>query len=405
MMNIESVIATTKYEPRPYQVRIIQTAYESFFGLYKDRSGRIQDACSSVLIESPTGSGKTCMSLLALKVIQHQIPDLTIGWVAMRRNLLKQAAHENIEKGVNVQNIHFVSMYDKFPAALHQAKEEGKPIMLVPDEAHHDATNSMANLHNALKPKFVLGMTATPFRTDSLKLCFNRVIKDAGIHQLIQGGYLSPYVHYTIPKWSPSEVAKHYAASPDRWGKSIFFFKNLANCYLLQKHLNRMGFSSEVVTGESDCDQQLDDFRADKVKCLINCMKLVEGFDCPELKTAWIRDSGRGPTVQMGGRAFRKHPSLPFKQIVQSEGTHWPFMKTAHPQSQHVWKNGEWRSLEANSEQIERTAAACQFFVATQETAMPKFILAKGAKKASRWNNQPNQEFGTGQRDRIIDHD
>jgi superfamily II DNA or RNA helicase len=73
-------------------------------------------------------------------------------------------------------------------------------------------------LHNIIMPDFVLGMTATPFRTDSMKLCFSKVIKDAGIHQLIQDGYLSRYHHYTIPNWNPNTVAEFYAADPTRWG-------------------------------------------------------------------------------------------------------------------------------------------------------------------------------------------
>ena len=43
-----------------------------------------------------------------------------------------------------------------------------------------------------------VGLSATPFRADKVKLCFDSVIKDAGIHGLIQDGYLAQYHHYTL---------------------------------------------------------------------------------------------------------------------------------------------------------------------------------------------------------------
>src|SRR5205823_2713125 len=79
--------------------------------------------------------------------------------------------------------------------------------MLVVDEAQHDAASSMAYLHNRIQPRFILGLSATPFRADRVKLCFDTVLKDAGIARLIQGGYLSPFHHYTLPAYSPAAVA------------------------------------------------------------------------------------------------------------------------------------------------------------------------------------------------------
>ena len=146
----------------------------------------------SVLVESPTGSGKTIMGLEVARQMQRRY-GFSIGWVAMRRNLLSQAEEENRRRGFGV-DLKFISMFDKNPPQVD---------MLVVDEAQHDAAMSMANLHCTIHPKKILGLTATPFRTDRIKLCFDKVIKDAGIHQLIQDGYLSRYHHYTIPAYTP----------------------------------------------------------------------------------------------------------------------------------------------------------------------------------------------------------
>lgn len=373
---VDSLVSRTQLQPRPYQKRIVSKTLKMFNGSYVNQDGRAEAAARAVMIESPTGSGKTSIGLLACKGLQEANPDLHVGWVAMRRTLLGQAASENVAKGIRVDNISYISMFEHEPERILQAKAAGKPILLVVDEAQHDCASSMTHLHNILEPRFVIGLTATPFRTDKMKLCFDKVIKDAGIHALIQDGYLSKFDHYTIDEWSPEAVCERYSAEPDRWGKSIFYFKDTNLCFRLQDLLKANGHESEVVTGSSDCDTQLARFRSGEVKCLINCMKLTEGFDEPSLRTAWVRDSGKGCTMQMGGRAFRLHPDLPKKNIVQSKNTKWPFIKTAMPIYQYVWQNGDWTSLTLNPK-INEINRNTRIAISMTEVEMPKFITAR----------------------------
>lgn len=382
-MRLDSIIARTRIEPRPYQRRIVGKVLDMYGGRWKGLDGKVEQAASSIMIESPTGSGKTVMALLACKAMKDEYPNLVIGWVAMRRNLLAQAARENAEKGINVADIHFISMFDKSPDVLIDAKANGHPIMLVIDEAQHDAASSMAHLHNIVTPDYILGMTATPFRTDRMKLCFDKIIKDAGIHQLIQDGFLSQFDHYSIPNWDAQTVADHYCAEPDRWGKSIFYFVSLDACFELHSIFRNRGIVSDVVTGSSDWEDQLDRFRDGETPCLINCMKLTEGFDEPSLQTAWVRDSGKGCTMQMGGRAFRKHPKFPVKQIVQSKNTRWPFIRTALPRMQYLWQNDEWESLQVNP-RINAINNNARMAIATTMVEIPKFVLERQMKKSAR---------------------
>lgn len=383
---VDNVIASTGIQPRPYQKRIVGKAHAIFSGTFKNAQGEVEPPAKSVIIESPTGSGKTVMALTTCKVLQADEPNLVIGWVAMRRNLLAQAAEENTRKGINVQNIHFVSMFDRRPDALLKARSEGKKVLLVVDEAQHDAASSMSHLHNIIDPAMILGMTATPFRTDRMKLCFDKVIKDAGIHTLIQDGYLSKFNHFTIDTWNPETVARHYLAEVDRWGKSIFYFKNLEQCFELNRILSDAGIRNEVVTGETDWEDQLERFKDGSVPCLINCMKLTEGFDEPSLQTAWVRDSGKGCTMQMGGRAFRLHQDLPVKNVVQSKNTRWPFIKTAMPEYQYLWQNDTWLSLKINPK-LEQINLNARIAICSIPVSLPKFITDKAKKRVTRIRN------------------
>lgn len=362
MVVVADFIANTKADPRPYQERVVNKAYDCL----------TTQGMRSVLIESPTGSGKTIMALLTSLMI-HQHDNLRLGWVAMRRHLLKQVEHENTLKGFNLP-LHYISMFDKDPPT--------DIDLLVVDEAQHDVTSSMAHLYAKIKPKRILGLSATPFRADRVKLCFDSVIKDAGIPTLIRDGYLAPYHHFTIPKWGVDEVVQLYLAEQKRWGKSIMYFHRLAQCAEAQDKLTRAGITCDTVSGSSDTDQQLVEFHDGKLQVMLNCMKLTEGFDCPDLQTVFLRPSCKSVTIQMAGRVLRKHPKFGFKQIVQCEKTPYPFPKTALAALQHTLTNGEWRTLEVNphiEDVTQRTIRA----LAHIKVTMPEFItkqLLKGPK-------------------------
>jgi superfamily II DNA or RNA helicase len=370
-MDINTLIASTRVDPRPYQQRIVSRAVE----LFCDRGMR------SLLVESPTGSGKTVMGLLIARALQERLGVRT-GWVAMRRNLLTQADAENRERGLGVAAT-FLSMFDRDPPT-------GLDLLVV-DEAQHDAANSMAHLHNVIRPRFILGLSATPFRTDKVKLCFDSVIKDAGIHRLIQDGYLSPYHHYTIPAFTPAEVAHFYCHEPRRWGKSIMYFHTLEQCELARTLLTARGVRADVVTGSSDRETQIDAFRAGRIDVLINCVVLAEGFDCPELQTVFCRPSCKGITIQMCGRVFRKHPALAFKQIVQCQKTRWPFVRTATPALQYTWVDDTWRTLQVNP-QINQVNGRTLRALARIEVHLPRCLVRHGAGRRRSLQELRNRE-------------
>ena len=365
---LAALLPHTAVDPRPYQARIVRRAVDLFAGRGTSADGKPPAvgraaAARSVLIESPTGSGKTVMGLLIARLLAGEF-GVRVGWAAMRRNLLAQVVRENDAKRTGVDPLVPLSMFDKHPPP-------GLDLLVV-DEAQHDAAASMAHLHNVIRPRWILGLTATPFRTDRVKLCFDRVLRDCGIHQLIADGYLSRYDHCTIPAFTPHAVAETYLREPARWGKSIAFFRTRAECFDCESRLRAGGVAAETVTGESDREAQLARFRTGETRVLVNCMVLTEGFDSPDLRTVFCRDSARGPTVQMCGRVFRTHPDVPLKQIVQSRETKWPFPKIAAPRQQWLWE-GDWKSLTVNP-LINRVSARTRLAVAKTNVRLPELV-------------------------------
>lgn len=407
-MRIDSIIQRTAVEPRPYQGLVVGDTTSMFMGKWRNGADQLEQSIRSVLVESPTGSGKTVMGMLIALVMQQEFPELAVGWVAMRKNLLAQALKEVKEHQIPLRDLHVVSMFNKHPDGLIAARAQGRPIMMVMDEAQHDAAESAAHLHNILEPNFILGLTATPFRTDKMKLCFEKVVKRAGIHQLISDGYLSEYNSFTLPKWDAETVVEHYAAEPERWGKSIFYFLTKEECreamvlmqareteILARLKERRPDLEAsrlvEFVDGAlhpDDREDQLDRFRNGETVCLVNCMILTEGFDDPTLETSWVRDSSKGPTMQMAGRVFRKHPAwkrngderFRFKNVVQSKATHWPMIKTAMAKQQFVWSDEQWLSLTVNPH-LALINHNARVAIAQTVVEMPKFIVDKMMKK------------------------
>lgn len=367
---MDSFFHGTTAEPRDYQERICAKALSMVDGKWTARDGSTPGPAKSVLIEAPTGAGKTVMGLgLAQRGADR---GMSIGFVAMRRNLLAQADEMRGKFGFRIPGMKLISMFEATPPAVD---------WLVVDEAQHDSTNSMAHIHSVVKPKVVFGLSATPYRTDRAQLAFERVVKDVGIHTLIRDGWLSEYDHYTIPTYSPQSIADLYAATPKKWGKAVVFFLTKDECELASFLLRKAGVRNEVVWAGSDRESQIEDFRRGKVQVLVSMSILAEGFDADDMQTVFIRPSSRLPAVQMGGRVLRKHPSLPVKQIVQCQDTRHPFTKTAKPRSAYLQVDGEFRSLSANANVDEVARQYAQRIIRT-ETSLPAFIV--NAKRKSR---------------------
>ena len=75
----------------------------------------------------------------------------------------------------------------------------------------------------------------------------------------------------------------------------------------------------------------------------------------------------------MGGRVFRKHPGLPFKQIVQCQQTRHPFVKTALAEEQYVWMDDSWRTLKLNA-RIGEISNITRNLIGQCQATLPKLV-------------------------------
>ena len=367
---------------RPYQSEIVTECMKHLRAPRKVGIAPVSGRRSrSVLIQAPTGSGKTLMGLLCGAVLQNEL-GLRVGWCAGRRELLRQAARENEKFALGVDLV-TISMFDRHPP---------KVDVLIIDEAHHDGAMSMATLHGVIDPSIVLGLTATPYRRDRVKLCFEKVIRSCSIQRLVDDGYLSRYRHFTVPTWAPADVAAGYVRERAKWGQSLIFFHTKAQAAECLAALVARGVKAELVTGTSDRDAQIKAFETGATEVLLSMNILTEGFDCPSLRTVFCRPSSRATTVQMGGRVFRLHKQTPLKQIVQMRGTPMPFTRIVRPEEQHLLVDGEWRSLGATRE-LDAEIEAQRRRLAEVKVEMPRFLThGRGRPRTQRRRAVPAEQ-------------
>jgi superfamily II DNA or RNA helicase len=228
----------------------------------------------SVLIESPVGSGKTIMGLLVIRKLQDENPQLKVNWVASRKHILAQTDRVNQE--FFHCRINLVSVFNDNPPPAD---------MVVLDEAHHEATQSCLDMYEKTRNHLTLGLSATPLRTDKMRLSFQETVRTCSIQTLIKQGVLSQYCSYKLPYWNVDLAAKVYCQSPERWGKTLVFFNTIAECRMFSERLKACNIPCEVVSSNSRRDRQLDLFINGDLQVIANVSVLSEGFDLPELQS------------------------------------------------------------------------------------------------------------------------
>ena len=247
--------------------------------------------------------------------------------------------------------------------------------MIVLDEAHHEATQSCLAMYEKTGNTLTLGLSATPQRTDKMRLSFQHSVRGCTIQTLINDGVLSQYHSYKLPYYNADIAAKVYCQSPEKWGKTLVFFNTIAECSKFSMMLNEKGIACDVVTGSSNRDKQLDLFVNGDLQVIANVSVLSEGFDLPELQSVFLRDASRLPCIQMAGRGLRKSKLKQFCNIIQSEDSVYQVEKIANPQESFCYSKDIWLSCSGNTAAIVKALACSMAMLDTREPVkMPLYI-------------------------------
>jgi DNA repair protein RadD len=153
-----------------------------------------------VVLQAPTGSGKT---VLTAHMIREAARRGRSAWFMVHRNeLLEQTSKALYYSDVPHGRIAAGCSMTKDPVQVASVQtlvrrldRVDPPDLIVVDEAHHTVASSYRAILDHCPNAYVVGLTATPIRTDGTGLgdLFSGLVLGPSVQDLIAQGYLAPY--------------------------------------------------------------------------------------------------------------------------------------------------------------------------------------------------------------------
>lgn len=311
-------------ELRDYQARALECARQRF------REGR-----RSVLLVSPTGSGKTVM--LAAAALGHWIHHSGQVVILVHRDELITQTLDKLERVGLTGYVGAISARYGFNMdapvvvcgiqTLLARELRPRASLLIADEAHHYLSRKWNELAQHYRGVPALGFTATPIRADGTALggmfdCLEVVATNA---ELIQLGHLVPIDVIGPSRRLPNAdmidpvraVEKHAAGR-----RVVLFAASRPHGLALAE---RLGPGTGYLDGDTPTEQRrttLLRFESGDLTRLVNVFVLTEGWDCPPADVCVIARgcSSPGSYIQMVGRVRRPHPGKLRALLIDCKG-------------------------------------------------------------------------------------
>jgi DNA repair protein RadD len=236
-------------------------------------------------------------------------------------------------------------------SAYRRAEQLGRFDLVLIDEAHMVPPDGEGMYRTfladakAVNPNVrLIGLTATPFRMTTGTICsaenlLNKVCFEVSVRELIVQGYLCPLVakgtredldtsglHVRAGEFVADEVealmdqaarveaacAEIVEQTSDRRAVLVFA-SGIQHAGHVAEALARMGGKVATVFGETPSDDRartIAEFRAGRLKYLVNVGVLTHGFDAPNIDCVALLRPTNSPGLyyQCCGRGFRLHP-------------------------------------------------------------------------------------------------
>ena len=315
-----------------------------------------------IMAQLPTGGGKTIVfSYIAQRIAQLGGNVLVL---AHRKELLTQAAGKLesitglpvgvVKAGVNSDYQAPVQVASVQTAVRRLAKLP-RPDLIIVDEAHHATAATYTKILSAFPHALVLGVTATPIRSDgkSFDHLFNELVCGPSVKQLMAAGHLCNYrlfadanpmstkgVRKQGGDYSVSDLAaandaielsgnlvKAYRQYADG-KKNIVFALNVEHSRAIISRFQADGIPAAHLDGNSSDDERantLAAFSAGDIQVLSNVGLFGEGFDLPSIEAVQIARPTQSLALhlQMLGRALRPADGKPHAILIDHTGNWW----------------------------------------------------------------------------------
>lgn len=302
------MITTKKIDQRPYQQKAAAAIHREW-----DAGNK------KTLVVMPTGTGKT---IVFASIVNDQVAKGEhVLILAHREELLQQASDKlkmvtGLETALEKAQSSALDSDKMVVVASVQTLSRRNRLMKYPrdyfgtiiiDEAHHTAAKTYKGILEHFSDAKVLGVTATPDRSDmkSLSDIFDSLAFEYKLPDAIREGYLCKINTKTIPV--EVDISKVHINAGDfsaqdlgnvldlyldtiadaivrecQNRKTVIFTPLVRISKRLCNILNKRSFKTAEVNGASaDREDVLKGFDNGEYKALTNAMLLTEGWDCP----------------------------------------------------------------------------------------------------------------------------
>mgnify|MGYP003382201358 CR=1 FL=1 len=333
-------------QPWPFQREMLEKLQTE-----RERHGRHKN-----LVVAATGTGKTLVAAFDYLQLRQPRKDPSLLFVAHRREILSQslAAYRAVlrdgafgellvEGRKPQQGRHvFASIQSLAQIDLAEIPPETFDVVVV-DEFHHAAATTYSRLLSHLQPKVLLGLTATPERTDGrsiLEWFDGRIAVELRLWDALERGLLSPFQYfglhdetdlsqipwsrggYDIPRLENLytgnqarvsmilEAIRSKVTAPRRM-RALGFCVSVKHAEFMASEFNRQGLPAVAVSGDTPIELResaLRNLRDGSVN-VVFCVDLFnEGVDVPQVDTVLFLRPTESALVflQQLGRGLRR---------------------------------------------------------------------------------------------------
>ncbi len=320
---------------------------------------------NKALIISATGTGKTIMSALDVRAFKpkrflfvvHSETILNDALAAYRKVLADEneadfAKLTGTEKNLDAKYL-FATVQTMSKPDIYQQFDPAAFDYIVFDEAHRSAAQSYQNIFHYFQPKFMLGMTATPERSDDLSVFaqFNHnVAYEIRLQKALESDILCPFHYFGVSDYiqegqvvddntqdlkflASDDRVKYILEKTDYYGysgdelKGLIFVSRKKEAQALAQKLNAKGIPTQALTGSDSQKQRnevIQQLKDGRLNYIITVDLFNEGIDIPEINQVVMLRSTQSSIifVQQLGRGLRKSANKDFVTVIDFIGNY-----------------------------------------------------------------------------------
>lgn len=317
------------------------------------------------LLISATGTGKTYLSAFAVKKANPK----RLLFLAHREQILKQACKTfakiipDIQYGIlsaNHKDFHKPYLF----ATINMLSKEENLTQFAPthfdyiiiDETHRAGASSYLKILNYFQPQFLLGMTATPERTDGFdiyQLFDHNIAYEIRLNQAMQENLLCPFHYFGITDITVDNQeindnstfndlttdarvthiinqSQYYGFSGERL-RGLIFCSQIEEAQILSQKFNERGFNTIALSGKDSQETRTNAIhkleqkeRSTGLDYIFTVDIMNEGIDIPAINQIIMLRPTKSAIifVQQLGRGLRKYPQKDYVVILDFIGNY-----------------------------------------------------------------------------------